>query len=168
MRAKLCAREHERVGNVVAIPDKRHLQFLETALGFPHGEIVGHRLAGMAVVGEPVNDGDGRVLGHLLDDFVGEGANHDALHHAFEVLRDVIDRFAFPEIDFGGREINGETTELLDAHVERHARAQRRLLEDHRQRFPLQRVAIGRRMRLHLASQNQEVENFRRREIFNR
>jgi hypothetical protein len=116
----------------------------------------------------PFNDGDGRVLGQLLDDFVGEGANHDALHHAFEVLRDVIDRFALAEIDFGGRKVNGKTTELLDAHVERHARAQRRLLEDHRQRFPLERVAIGCGMRLNLAGKNQEVKNFGRRKISNR
>ena len=55
---------------------------------------------------------------HLLDDLVGEGADHDPLHHALEVLGDVVDRLALAEVDLGRRQVDREPAELLDADVE--------------------------------------------------
>ena len=59
----------------------------------------------MAVVGQAVDDRDASIDGHILDDLVSEGADHDALHHALQVLGHVVDRFAFAEIDFGRRQV---------------------------------------------------------------
>src|SRR5581483_1903357 len=63
------------------------------------------------------------------------------------------------------RQIQREPAQLLNAHVERHARAQRRFLEDHGQRLALQRAMMRRGMTLDLARQIQQVTYFFRREI---
>ncbi len=81
----------------------------------------------------------------LLHDLVREGADHDALHHALQVLRHVVDRLALAQVDLGRREVERESTQLLDADIEGHPRAQRRLLEDQGQRLALQGIAVGRR-----------------------
>ena len=81
--------------------------------------------------------------GHLHDDLVSEGANHDALHHALQVFGDVIHRLPLAQTDLGRREIQGMSAKLLDADVERDARAQRWLLEDHGQRLALQGAGIA-------------------------
>ena len=140
MRAQLRAGEHQRVRHVVAVADIGDLQPGDASLHFQHRQVVGHRLAGMAVIGKAVDDRNARAPGHLDHDFVGEGANHDALHHALQVPGDVIHRLPLAEADLGGREIQRMTAKFLDADVERDARAQRRLLEDHGQRLALQRL----------------------------
>ncbi len=108
------------------------------------------------------------MLRHLHHDFVGEGANHDSLHHAFQVLGNVVHRLPLAEADLGRREIERMPAELLHTHVERHARAQRRLLEDHRQRLALQRAGEELRFGFHLAGHMQEVPYLLRREVTNR
>jgi hypothetical protein len=92
----------------------------------------------MAEVSEAIDDGHIRIFRHLLDDVVAEGADHDALHHALEILGDVEDRFALAEVDFGGRQVDRVSAELLNAHIEAHARPERGLLEDEGERLALE------------------------------
>jgi hypothetical protein len=47
-------------------------------------------------------------------DVVAERADHDPLHHPLQVLRDVVDGFAFAEIDVRGGQEDGISSELLD------------------------------------------------------
>ena len=162
---ELSASEHERMRNIVPIPHKRDLQAFQIALGFPDGEVIRHRLTGMAVIRESIDDRNAGVLRHLFGNFVSKSANHDALHHSFQVLGHVVDALAFAKVDLCGREINRKTAELLNPHIKTHSRAQRWLLENHRQRLALERVTVGRRVGLHLPAQNQQVLNLGRREI---
>ena len=106
MRTQLGSGKRQGACDVVAIAYKYDLQTLQMAFSLPDGEVIGHRLAGMTVIGEPIDDGDAGVLAHLLNHFMGEGADHDALHHAFQVLRHVVHRLAFAQIDLGRREVD--------------------------------------------------------------
>src|SRR5581483_7019689 len=156
------------MSDVVAISDERNLEALQVPFGLPDGEIVGHGLAGMAVVCEPIDHRNAGELRHLLDDFVGKRANHDALHHALEILGHVVNRFALAKINFRWRKINRKASQLLNADVERHARAQRRLLENHRQGFAFKRLTVGGWMSFDLPCEDQQVLDFGRREVFDR
>src|SRR5271165_3423963 len=60
------------------------------------------------------------------------------------------------------------SAKLLHAHVEGHPRAQRGLLEDHRQRLALQGVFKQLRPDFHLAGDVQKMPNLLRREVANR
>src|SRR5271165_3561611 len=57
---------------------------------------------------------------------------------------------------------------FLDADVERHACAQRRLFEDHGQRFALQRMGVGAGVGLHLTGNMQQMSDLLRREVADR
>ena len=103
-------------------------------------EQVGEHLAGVQQVGQPVDHRDVGVLGQLLDLGVGERADHDPVHVAREHARGVGDRLAAAELDVARREEERVSAELPGAHLERDARARRRLHEDHRQRFPGERL----------------------------
>ena len=162
MRSQLCARKHQRVRDIISIAYKCYLQAVNAALGLPDGQIIGQRLAGMAVVGQSVDYGNAGVFRHLLDDLVSEGSDHDPLNHALQILGHVVDGLALAEINFGWGQVERESAELLNSHVEADARAQRRLFEDHRQCFAVQGLAVGCRMGLYLAAENQAGIGFRR------
>ena len=97
--AQLCASEHERMRHVVAVADICNLQPVQIAFCLPHGEVVRHGLAGMTVIGQTVDHGDPGVMRHVFHDFVRKGPDHDALHHALQVLGHVIYRFTLAEAD---------------------------------------------------------------------
>jgi hypothetical protein len=69
---------------------------------------------------------------------VVEYARHDAVHHTRQHAGDVADRLALTETDLALAEHDRAPAEVLHADIEADARAQRRLLEDHRQNFALQ------------------------------
>jgi hypothetical protein len=50
---------------------------------------------------------------------VPEGADHDAVDHPFEVLRDIEDRFTLAEVDVSRCEGQGVPAELFHSHRER-------------------------------------------------
>src|SRR5438067_8122432 len=143
MCAKLCTGEHKRVSHIVAIANVGDLQTGDSRFHFKDSEIVCECLAGVTVVGQPVNDRDAGVFSHLHHDFVSEGADHDALHNALQVLGYVVDRLTFTEVDFSRREMKRKPSKLVDANIERHACPQRRLLEDHGQSLPSKGAGIG-------------------------
>ena len=122
----------------------------------------------MAVIRKPVDDRNMRIFRHLLHNVMGEGANHDALHHALQVLRDVVHRFSLPKIDFRRREIERKTAELVDTDIESDPGAKRRLFKDHRQRLSLERVAVGARNCLNLAGEVEKALDLPRRKVANR
>ena len=55
----------------------------------------------MELVGQRVDDGDGRIFGHLLDAFLPEGAPDDAVGHTGEYARGVGDRLASAQLGAG-------------------------------------------------------------------
>lgn len=107
---------------------------------FLEGHYVGHELAGMGVVGQAVDDRDRRVLGQFEQPVVRGGADHDGVDIARQHLGRVGDGLGAAELHLRAGQHDGLAAELAHADVERHARARRRLVEDHRQHLALQRA----------------------------
>ncbi len=82
--------------------------------------------------------GHGGLARQLDRSLMRKGANHDEIDGAREIARDILDRLALADPDIAGRKINRMTTELRHAGLEGDARPQRRLLENHRERFSAQ------------------------------
>ena len=64
-QAELGAGDHQRAGDVVAVADVGEGESGEFAEVFLGGHQVGHGLAGVGVIGEAVDDGDGGVAGEF-------------------------------------------------------------------------------------------------------
>ncbi len=105
---------------------------------------VGHDLAGVRGVRQPVDDGDGGGAGQLVQRFLPEGADHHGVDIAAEHAAGVGDRLAMAELHLLAREHHGLAAHLADADIERDARARRRLLEDQRDDAVLQRLGLVR------------------------
>src|SRR5213595_2969097 len=97
-----------------------------------------------------------------------EGANHDALDHALEILGHVVNRLPLAQVDLGWRQVDRKSAELLNAYIEGDPGAQGWLLKNQDQGFALQRLTIRCGVSLDLAGEDQQVENFRRREVLDR
>ena len=94
------------------------------------------RLAGMQQVREPVDDRDrSRARASSVHRRLREHARHDPVDVAREHLRRVRDRLAAAELEVPRGEEHGEPAQLEHPGLEGHARARRRLLEDHRERL---------------------------------
>src|ERR1035441_2562373 len=95
------------------------------------GKEIGERLAGMFEFAERVDDRNVGVGGHLFNNRMAEGAEHDEVDPAFEVVRDVVERLA--GIEAAGCLVDEESaaTEAVHAGFEGEAGAQRGLLEEH-------------------------------------
>ena len=153
--------------HVVAVADPRDLFLLEFAEVLQGGEVVGHGLTWVRQISQAVDNRDRGVFGQIGDGFVRESARHDAVDVAREDFGGVGDRLATAELDVARGEKQGVAAELEHADLERHARARRRLLENHRQRLALQRVAKFLRILLDLPRQLEDPLDFGGREVVN-
>src|ERR1700722_11345635 len=104
------------------------------------GHQVRHYLAGMRTPRQPVDDGHGGVGGEFQQRIVVEDADHDGVDIARQHARGVGDGLAAAKLHFRARQHDRFTAELAHADVERHPRAGRGFLEDHRQRLALERL----------------------------
>ena len=134
LHAGLGADLGERVGDVVAVADVDELGALQVADVLADGHRVGHALARVVRVGEPVDDRDLAVAGEVLHVLLGERADHDAVAVPAHHVGGVLDGLADAELDVVGVEEDGLGAQLLDADLEAHARARAGLHEDHRHR----------------------------------
>ncbi len=130
----------ERGGDVVAVADVDHPLFAERAARLFEGHEVGKDLAWVRAIGEAVDDrflGAGRELHQVC---VAAHAGDDPVDVAIEDAGRIVDGFAPPELDVllaqGGR----RPAQPGDPDLERHPRAVRRLLEEHGDVTPRQRV----------------------------
>ena len=106
---------------------------------------IGDRLARMLFVGQRVDDvKTRRRRGKLLEQLLRKGPDHDGIDPALEIAGDVGDRFAASQGDVG-LERHEVAAELAHADLERRPRAQRRLVEEHRDVAAIERVG-GRRV----------------------
>jgi len=133
----------EGAGDVVAVADEGHGFVGERAEVFLDGHEVGHGLAGMAVVGKAIDHGDARVLRQLQHLFVLKSPGHDAVAHSGQNARDVFDGFAHAETHLLIAQQQPLPAEMRHCYGEAHARAQARLLEDHRQRLAIQNRIVA-------------------------
>ncbi len=122
--AEQSGQQHEGMAHVVAVPDPRQAHGGEVDAPLPEREEVGHRLARMLQIREPVDDGDGGVAGQPLHGGVAIDAGHDAVHPAREVARDVRNRLSRAHADLAARQIDAPPTELNDTDLEGHPRAE--------------------------------------------
>src|ERR1700676_2313767 len=130
-RAHRGARQKQRVRHIVAVANVGKMNLGEIAEMLVQGEEVGERLAGMFEFAQRVDDRNAGVSGHLFDHSMTEGAQHNDVDPAFEVVGDVVERLA--GIEAAGRLVDekGAAAQAVHAGFEREAGAQRRLLEEH-------------------------------------
>ncbi len=94
------------------------------------GHEIGHGLAGVGVIGEAVDDGDGGVGGEVLEFLVFEDAGHDAVDHAGEDAGDIGNRFPRAQTDLGGGDVEGVSAEVIHGGFEGGAGAEGGFFED--------------------------------------
>ncbi len=112
------------------------------------GQDVGHQLAGMRLVGQPVDHRHAGRARKVEKALVALRAQHDPVDIARQHLRRVAHGLAMPELHVAPVEEHALSAQLAHAHVERDARARRGLLEHKRQHAPLERhVIIARTLR---------------------
>ena len=137
-------RVHPGGEHVVGIAGPGHGLAADRPAMLLEGQHVGQHLAGMRAPGQPVDHRHGgvaRELGHRL---VVERADHDDVDIAREHAGGVGDGLAAPELHLLPGQHDGLAAELAHGDVERHPRAGRGLVEDHRQRLAFERLALGR------------------------
>ena len=135
--------------HVVSVANVGQLNFLQIAEALLQGEVIGQRLAGMLQIAERVDHRNRRVLRHSRDRGMREGAQHDAVHPAFQIVRDVAQFFASVQAAVGLVDENGQTTETRHSGLEGDPRTQRRLLEEHHDLLARQHFAEIHRTALH-------------------
>src|SRR5882762_65321 len=94
-------------------------------------EEVGERLAWMFKVAERIDDWNIGVRGHLFHGGVAEGAQHDQIDPALEVVVDVAERFAGVEAAGGLVDKKSGTAQAVHAGFESEAGAEGGLFEKH-------------------------------------
>ena len=132
-----------------------------------HGQHIREYLRGVELVREPVPDGDGGVLGELLDGLLREAAVLYAVEHPREHPRRVGDGLLLPELRARGVEVDGVHAEVEGRRLKGAARAGRGLLENERRAHP-RAVAVGYAgllLGLELRREVDEVGYFRRSEV---
>ena len=77
---------------------------------------VGHCLAGMRVVTQPINHRHGRPLRQLGQMLMIEYPRHDRIHIARQHPRHIRDAFALTQPNFIGAEVNGMAAKLKHPH----------------------------------------------------
>ena len=113
-----------------------------------------------------------RCRGELLQQFLRERTDDDAVHPPLEIARDVGDRLALPQRHVGLQR-HHVAAQFTHGNLEGRARAQRRLVEQQRQMPAVERVR-GRRMAaeravgLHVRRELQAAIEIRRIEIEDR
>src|SRR6266850_755485 len=131
------------IADVVGVADPGHRRAADWPAVVDVGVNVGQDLAGVVLVGEPVDHRHARVPREALEDVLLEGADHDYVAHARYDLRGVLHRLAAPELRIARAEEDRGAAELVHPGLERKARARRLLLEDHRQRAVFDQCAAA-------------------------
>jgi hypothetical protein len=133
-----------------------------------HRHVVGHALAGVEVIGQPVDHRNRRVGRQIENILVGKGAGHDEVDEARQHVGGVGDRLPAAELDVAARQEEGVSTELGHADLEAHPGAGRRLLEDHAEALALERLGEPLGLGLHLIRQREDLVRLRTAQVMNR
>ena len=107
-----------------------------------HREQVRHRLAGMAAVGQPVDDRNAGMAGKLQNLFVLEGPGHDPIAHARQNPGDILHRLAGIQAHFFTANHQPFAAQMMHGHAEADAGAQAGLFKDHGQNFSGQEAVV--------------------------
>src|SRR5215469_1879233 len=157
MNSGACANAQQRMAHVIAVANIGELQTSQIAEAFLESEEIGQGLAGMKLVGERVDYGNGGVCGQLIQSFLGEDPRDDALHPALEIPSDIANRLTLAQPRGGVVQKDGRTAEIGDARLKRDTSAQGRFFENEDKDTAREGTPIAVRVRLHFPSQTQEV-----------
>ena len=127
-------------GHIVAVAAPGDRPAPDRAAMFLEGHHIGHELAGMGPVRQPVDHRHVRVRGQLQQLLFLRAAQHDRIDIAREHAGRVRHGLAAAELAAPAFQHDRVAAELPDRPFERNARPGRRLLEDHRQRLAVQRT----------------------------
>ena len=100
------------------------------------GQDIGHDLARVGAVGQPVDDRHGGILCQFQQHILLEGADHDQINIARQHPRRICDGFAMAKLHFAARKHHGLAAHLAHAHIERNAGAGRGFFKDQRHHMP--------------------------------
>ena len=133
-------RLENRMEHIVAIAQPCQFEPRQSLAVLDHRQQVGHDLARVRGIGQPVDDRHAGIFCHFLDLGVIVGTDHDRIGHAAEHARGVGNAFATPEL--AARRIEHQCTaaELSHRDVEADARTGRAFLEDHRKDMTVERA----------------------------
>ena len=105
IHAQFCAKDKERIGDIVSVTDKSDCLSAEVAELFSNGLGKGKCLTRMRIICEGVDDRNGSVFGELFDKFLLETAHDQRIYPAGKAGGDIVDAFAFAKSDgIGGKE----------------------------------------------------------------
>mmetsp|Transcript_4411 Transcript_4411/g.13916 ORF Transcript_4411/g.13916 Transcript_4411/m.13916 type:complete len:351 (+) Transcript_4411:67-1119(+) len=163
------ARSHEVVGDVVlAVSHKREFQpsvdqgqRVAAELVLRERLQVGEHLHGVRRVVQSVDDGHRRVLRKPRNLRARPDARRHGIDHAREHGARVFISLLFAQRRVAGHVRDRVAPELSHAHLQRDARAQARLLEEHEQRLLLQSVGVPQRRRLHVDGHVEDADDLR-------
>ncbi len=148
----------QRLGHVVArVADVGQPQPRERAEALADRQQVADRLAGVRRRRQAVDDRDGRRRREPLERLVGMSADHDRVDEAREHAGSVLGRLAGADHEVRSAGEERVPAQLRHRDLERDARAQARLLEEHRQRLPAEEGKLVRRAaRLDVAGERED------------
>ena len=129
--------------HVIGVAGPGHGAAADRAALFLERHDIGHDLARMRAPRQPVDHRHRGMAGKFRHVVGVERADHDGVDIARQDARGVAERLAAAELHFLGGEEKNIAAELPHGDLERHPRARRGLLENHRQRLAGER-AIGR------------------------
>ena len=108
----------------------------------PDGEQVGQHLAGVAEVGQAVDDGNFGVLGQPLHLLLGKGADHDAVAVPVQHPGGVLNGLPSADLTLLAGEEQGMAPQLVHPRLEGDTGAGGVLLKDHGQGLALEVVLV--------------------------
>ena len=154
------SRKQQRVRHVIAIADVSKVKFLEIAEMLLQSKEVSQRLARMLEFAERIDHWNTGVGRHLLNHRMAEGAQHDDVDPALQVVGDVIERLA--RIEAARRLIKKECAAAKAVHpgFKRKPRAQRWLFEEHHHLLARKNAAKIRRPLFEHGGEIEKGENF--------
>ena len=97
-------------------------------------------LARVIFVRHAIDYWDARMGGKAFDDRLLECADHHDVNHPGDHAGQVFDRLAARKLRVATIQVYGDPAQLIHPRLERHARARRSLLENHRKRSVAQRL----------------------------
>ena len=134
----LKATHNNGICHIVAVTHIADLQALQLGLVLPDSHKIRQHLAGMAEVGEAVDDGDRAVFRQILHLLLGKGADHDAVAVAADNPCGILHRLPPANLADGVGEKQCVASQLEHPYLEGYPGAGRVFGEDHGQGLALQ------------------------------
>ncbi len=137
IKAKLPGRMDEARTNVVAITRPDHALAPNRAAMLFKRQDIGHDLAWMAAVGQPIDHRNTGIIGHFQQGCLLKSADHDHVHIAAQNPRRIRDGFPMAQLHFAAGQNHGLPTHLPHAKIKAHAGARGWLFENQRHHLAL-------------------------------